>query len=105
MPWVTKDFDKYRMQIISGHQIQAEINPLNADGTNMARILFVKDDAPLLINTMTATQIHLSFPVSRLNDIVNMLRYETPLSLHYNTDTRVGKLTTRHAELVGEQEL
>lgn len=105
MPTITRNFDRYRMSIYSGHPVQATVSLLNPDGTDMARIYFSRDYEPAPANGMSGTTVLLSYPVSRLNDFVAMLRYETPLYLHFNTDTRVGSISTLHAELVGEQEL
>lgn len=105
MPTITRNFDRYRMSIYSGHPIQATINLLNPDGTDMARIYFSRDGDPTPANGMSGTAVLLNYPVSRLGEITAMLRYETPLYLHFNTDTRVGSISTLHAEMVGEQEL
>jgi hypothetical protein len=105
MPTITRNFDRYRMSIYSGHPTQAAISLLNPDGTDMARVYFVRDGDALPANRLTGTTVLLNYPVSRLGDITAMLRYETPLYLHFNTDTRVGMISTLHAEVVGEQEL
>ena len=105
MPVITRNFDRYRMTLFSGTPMHAEVNPLNADGTTLARLHFVREGDPLPANTMSGGVFHLSYPASRLADMMDMLRYETPLYLHFNTDTRAGGISTLNAEIVGEQEL
>jgi hypothetical protein len=46
----------------------------------------------------------LAFPLSRMGEIMNFLRYEKPLLIYLDTVSNRGYLVTQSAEAVGEQE-
>jgi hypothetical protein len=46
----------------------------------------------------------LAYPISRMGEIMNFLRYEKPLFISLDTVSNRGYLATREREAAGEQE-
>jgi len=44
------------------------------------------------------------YPLSRFNDVINILREEKPLYLFLNLDNKIGTLATTEIEPAGEEE-
>jgi hypothetical protein len=71
--------------------------------TYVGALQFALDGTPLPANTGSASSIQLNFPLSRFNDLITILRYESPLYLYLSTDSLVGIVSTA-AEPIGEEE-
>jgi hypothetical protein len=67
---------------------------------------FHKDNEPLPQNKINDYDhtLTLYYPISRFNDVVNILRYEKPLYFLMITHSLGGALMTGDADPVGEQE-
>lgn len=110
MATVRRDFDSYKMWYYApGFGYEALIYLYKA-GAYVGRITFHKDGEPTPKVSMDAPfgtpQPAVHFPLSRLNDVIEMLRYEKPLYLFINPDVtyNVGIIGTDAMEPVGEQE-
>ncbi len=66
-------------------------------------IIFVKDNESLPKNHITNDKLMVHFPISRFNDIINILRYEKPLYL-FISDNGAAWLGTSSREPTGDQE-
>lgn len=108
MPQYTNGFDTYQAFIYSGPtQFQAIIQ-VYAAGILNGRIGFYPDAGPVIpngeIQPISNKIPAINYPVSRLDAIMAMLRYEKPLYLFLDTGTGIGFVGTAQQEPVGEQE-
>jgi hypothetical protein len=102
MATIRTDFDGYKVWYYSGHPYEALVYVYQ--GTKYAgRIVFFKDGATIPPNASNPEpSIH--YPLSRFDDVMNILRKEKPLYLHLNLDNKIGTLATSDLEPVGEDE-
>jgi len=102
MATIKADFDGYKIWYNSGHPYEAHIYVYK--GTKyVGRIVFFKDGITIPPNaSYPEPSIH--YPLSRFNDVVNILREEKPLYLFLNLDNKIGHLATADFEPVGEEE-
>ena len=75
-----------------------------ATGTNIWDVLYSSRIVNLYHRIMSDKTLNFHYPISRFNDIVNILRYEKPLYLLMITHSWSGGLVTDELEPVGEQE-
>lgn len=102
MPTIQADFDGYKIWYYSGHPYEALIYVYKGTTYN-GRIVFFKDSAPIPPNaSYPEPSIH--YPLSRFNDVINILREEKPLYLFLNLDNKIGILGTTDTEPAGEEE-
>jgi len=102
MATIQTDFDSYKIWYNSGHPYEAHIYVYKA-GKYVGRIVFFKDGAAIPPNAgYPEPSIH--YPLSRFNDVVNILRQEKPLYLFLNLDNKIGHLATSELEPAGEEE-
>jgi len=102
MPTIKKDFDAYKIWYYSGHPYQALIYVYQGS-KYVGRIVFYKDGTTIPPNaSYPEPSIH--YPLSRFNDVINILREEKPLYLFLNLDNKIGILATTDLEPVGEEE-
>ncbi len=102
-------FDTYQLFFYSGSNAAFPVTvQVYQFGTMVGRIAFVPDALPLppnaVINPLGTDIPAVNFPLSRLDPIVAMLRYEKPLYIFLDTGSGVGIVATTQAEPVGEQE-
>jgi len=104
MAWIRKQFDRYLLSYKSdeGNLVASLSCYTSSPWEYVGRMVFYSDNLPP--NTTTGNDLpSLHFFASQFNDIINILRYEKPLSLRMNTDTLKGDLATSSEE-IGEQE-
>jgi hypothetical protein len=101
---IHKDFNEYRMQYVTGGPTdhRAYITCWK-DRVAVGTIVFVDDESQLPSNKDYNGRPVLYYPLSRFNDLINILRYEKPLYIWLNTDNLMGNIGTT-LEPVGEQE-
>ena len=108
---VYNDFENYSIRIYSGsyYKEKAAItcyhtinNQLKAVGV----LYFYKDMSQCTrVNAYDgSTTIYLTYEMSSLNDIVQLLRDENPLMVTFDTNTNTGSVETKSLEPVGEEE-
>jgi hypothetical protein len=109
MSGLTKKFDRYAVTYnatkptVTGKFI-AEIGCLS-DSTPIAWIYFYPDGDSIPSNTVNSSgMIQLYYEIKRFNDIITILRYETPLTLWVDPVTGGGGLISGASELIGQQE-
>jgi len=106
MAWIRKQFDRYILSYDTERKnanVVASITCYTSlPWKSVGQILFYLEDIPPN-ETAGNDFLKLHFSASRFNDIINILRYEKPLSLIMNTDTLYGALQTSSEE-TGEQE-
>jgi len=102
MATIYTDFDGYRIWYYSGHPYEALIYAYK--GTQyVGRIVFFKEGSAIPPNaSYPEPSIH--YPLSRFNDVINILREEKPLYLLLNLTNMIGTLATSDIEPVGEEE-
>jgi hypothetical protein len=103
-------FDSYQLFLnTEPFAYKAEIN-LFAAGVFSGRIVFYADGNTTITNQEfqpggSATKIPmLAFPLSRMAEIMNFLRYEKPLVIYLDTLSNRAYLATQSREAIGEQE-
>lgn len=102
MATIRVDFDGYKIWYYSGFSYEALIYVYKGTAY-VGRIVFFKDGGTLPPNaSYPEPSIH--YPLSRFNDVVNILREEKPLYLFLNLDNKVGHLATADVEPAGEEE-
>jgi hypothetical protein len=102
MATLQADFDGYKIWYYSGHPYEVLIYVYK--GTKyVGRIVFFKDGSAIPPNaSYPEPSIH--YPLSRFNDVINILREEKPLYLFLNLDNKIGTLATTDIEPAGEEE-
>jgi len=110
MALYNNSFDSYQLFLnTEPFAYKAEINLFSA-GVFTGRIVFYADGNTTITNQEfqpggTATKIPmLAFPLSRMGEIMNFLRYEKPLVIYLDTLSNRGYLATQSREAIGEQE-
>lgn len=109
MAQYTNGFDSYQAFYYSGGPTQfLAVIQVYALGVFNGRIGFYPDAGPVVPNgeiQPTGVKVPaINYPVSRLGVIMDMLRFEKPLYIFYDSVSTVGFLGTAQAEPVGEQE-
>jgi hypothetical protein len=82
----------------SNNKHEASIDLFDGGG-KVATLLFHRDNVILPENSKDV----LNYPISRINEILSTLRYEKPLGHFFDTETKVGFITTVK-EPAGEEE-
>ena len=104
---VKNNFNNYKIFYYSSFHMEATIYLYN-DEKYVGRIVLMNDDSPLPDNGMFAPfetpQPSIHWPISRFNDLVNILREEKPLYIFLNLTTNFGSINTDDFEPVGEEE-
>lgn len=97
-------FNSYSIQYLSQDPNREAIVLCYQDTEIVGYIEFVKNgvDLPPNVGKYHASTIY--YRLSRFQNIVSMLREESPLMLQVNTNTGVGMLTTASREPVGDEE-
>ena len=104
MTWDTRNFDSYRVFYNSeSESAEALIQCFNG-AQIVGQIMFYKDGSKHPLNKTKNGIIGLYYPISRFNDIITILRYEKPLHLAFETDSRRGHIGTITSEPTGEEE-
>lgn len=102
MATIRTDFDGYKIWYYSGHPYEALVYVYNGS-KYVGRIVFFKDGVAVPPNaSYPEPSIH--YPLSRFDDVMNILRQEKPLYLHLNLDNKIGTVATSDIEPVGEEE-
>jgi hypothetical protein len=108
--YVTREFTKYAVYIISGGGSptiglpqDAEIDCFSEMNDRAGIIYFFPDNVPLPANKSTVNGIYLYYRSNRFADVMSMLRQEKPLHLSLNMTNSSGYIGTS-TEPVGEQE-
>jgi len=107
---IYQDFDSYGFYYASTPR-QAGVTSISAkvtltNGPNhqtVATIMFV-DFSITSGNIYNGAIITLYYPISCFNDFINILRYEKPFMLQFDTSSNQEYIKTSHYEPVGEQE-
>lgn len=110
MSQIYKDFETYSLSIISSKYFKekatitcyhTENNQIKAVGL----LRFFKEGDIMRDNVYDGTTtIYLSFDMSYLSDITQLLRFEKPLRLTFDPQTKTGNIETKFSEPTGEQE-
>ena len=104
MSSIRKRFDNYRIYYMTGGAENPLINCYDGD-TYVGKLCFHDEDAPLPPNAVVPDEIiYLRYKVSQFNDVVGMLRNESPLFLRISEPSLIGYIGTSEAEPVGEEE-
>lgn len=103
MPTVKKDFDAYKIYYYSGFSYEALIECYKA-GALVGRMVFFNDGQSIPPNRNYASGPSIHFPGSKFDEVVGILRHETPLYLFLNLETLSGQLATSELEPTGEEE-
>ena len=102
MATVQADFDGYKLWYYSGHPYEALIYVYKT-GKYVGRIVFFKDGAAIPPNAgYPEPSIH--YPLSRFDDVMNILREEKPLYPFLNPDNKIGMVATADVEPAGKEE-
>ncbi len=103
-------FDSYQLFLNTDpFAYKAEVNLFSA-GAFAGRIVFYADGNTTITNGEfqpggSVTKIPmLAFPLSRMGEIMNLLRYEKPLVIYLDTLSNRAYLAPQTRETVGEQE-
>lgn len=117
MPLIVKKVDRYLIDYVGGTSLQegtagAIITCFGATPhaggigfTPVGTITFFADSRVTPSNQhLPDDTIALYYEMSRFNDVVNILRYSTPLQIAVNTETSYGYLGNAQTEDVGQQE-
>jgi hypothetical protein len=108
MAIIVKNFDSYGMKYWSLKEpdgVDRALASINCnDGNVVVGYLNFQDFYPLDENSHTNNIITMHFHISRLNDVIGFLRYETPLQLWFDDTKNGGRIQTISHEPVGEQE-
>jgi hypothetical protein len=103
-------FDSYQLFLnTEPFAYKAEINLFSA-GVFAGRVVFYADGNTTITNQefqpggSTFKIPMLAFPLSRMGEIMNFLRYEKPLLIYLDTLSNRAYLATQTRETVGEQE-
>ncbi len=70
----------------------------------VGRIVFFKDESTIPDNANYSSGPSIHYPLSRFNDVINILRQEKPLYLFLNLNNKIGIVATSDREPVGEEE-
>ena len=77
------------------------------DKEELVGIILFYENQPPPTNTYRGShphyRFHITFHISRFNDIINILRYHKPLSLNFDLIRKDGSLETSERQHVGEQ--
>jgi hypothetical protein len=107
MAQYTNGFDSYQAFYYSGPSSFLAVIQVYASGVFNGRIGFYPDAGPVVPNgeiMPTGVKVPaVNYPISRLGDVMNMLRLEKPLYIFLDTGTGIGFLGTMQQEPVGEQ--
>jgi hypothetical protein len=110
MALYNNSFDSYQLFLNTDpFAYKAEINLFSA-GIFTGRIVFYADGNTTITNQefqpggTTYKVPMLTFPLSRMAEIMNFLRYEKPLVIYLDTLSNRGYLATQSREAIGEQE-
>ena len=102
MATISASFDGYQIWYYSGFSMEALIHVYKG-AEFVGEILFYKDGSVIPPNASTPEpSIH--YPLSRFNDVINILREEKPLYLFLNVNKMIGSLATAEIEPAGEEE-
>lgn len=108
MAQFTNGFDTYQTFYYSGPTQFSAVIQVYALGVFNGRIGFYPDAGPVVPNgtiaPMGTTVPAINYPVSRFKDVMDMLRFEKPLYIWFDSGTGVGFVGTSQMEAVGEQE-
>jgi hypothetical protein len=113
MAIISKGFDSYSIKYSSrkgqSTNLYAAITLYNGINHNTAGFIWFTDFSVQDDNSYKNNKIHLNFDISRFNNIVTILRYEKPLKIYLNDNSKKeGWIQTSvqasGIEPVGEQE-
>ena len=97
--------ESYHLYHYSGGTLEACIRCYDANLQLVGLLNFRKDDVELPENSQTSSgTIFLQYPISRINEIVNTLRYEKPVRFFFKSDSKLGSVGTGTREEIGEEE-
>lgn len=108
MATFTNGFDSYQVFYYSGPTQFSAVIQCYASGVFNGRIGFYPDAGPVVPNGTIAplgTAVPaINYTISRFPAVMDMLRFEKPLYIFFDTGTGVGFVGTSQMEPVGEQE-
>ena len=112
MTLISKEFNSYNLAYQS-HQHIIDFDTFSKTGAVIAlrfnnqtvAVLRFQDELPVPKNTFNTSTLvfDLHYHLNKFNDIINILRYEKPLFVHFETDNFSGGIQTS-MEPVGEEE-
>jgi len=103
MAWENKYFDAYRIWHGTGTSTDVHIRCIHGN-TTVGNIYFKPDGTNMPSNSRTSRGVlNLYYSISRFNEIITTLRYEKPLWIWFDTDTKWGYIATAQ-ESTGEEE-
>jgi hypothetical protein len=98
---VMQEFDSYEFQYLSAYPYEAIIL-VYKDRKFVGSITFWKDDGRIPDNK-SLPEISINYPISRFNDVINILRQEKPLKLFISSENPLlGGIMTSEKEPTGE---
>lgn len=108
MSMVVQKCDRYLVNYIGGTTLQGKGSGATIqcyNGNQMVGLIeFFADHVTMPANSTANGQVILYYEMSRFGDVMNILRYEKPLMLAVNNDTKFGYIGTSTTEPVGEEE-
>lgn len=101
---MTNEFNSYRLYYHSTprYSWQSRLY-FYKDGTYVGCVFFMKEDESIPTNIEVSGHPRLHFPASKFEEIMNMLRHESPLYLTLVTSNGIGTISTSN-EPIGEEE-
>ncbi|MEM8584252.1 MAG: hypothetical protein AAGF87_08285 [Bacteroidota bacterium] len=104
MSWRTERFDSYWFRIHAGDRDSAATVYLKDGQKLVASLLFMYNLNQTKAYTSTnGNRIILEYPAEQLHAILETMRQEKPLSIHYSDNQKWGYITSAD-EQVGEEE-
>lgn len=104
MSWRTERFDSYWFRIHAGHDAAAANVYLKSGQRTVAILIFFYGlKQTKAWNSDDGTVIILEYPAEQMHMIMETIRQEKPLSVHYNSQINWGYITSAD-EQVGEEE-
>lgn len=107
---VYNDFENYSISILSSkyYKERASITCYHTANNQLKAVgllYFYKDISDSnRDNAYDGATINLSYEMSSLSEITRLLRYEKPLRITFDTDTKTGAIETKSLEPTGEEE-
>ncbi|HMK54264.1 MAG TPA: hypothetical protein VK444_05725 [Methanobacteriaceae archaeon] len=105
--WIA--FDRYTINYTAGKALQSKESGADIvcfNGNNFIGLLRFFSDSTIIPDNQRLSDgtIYLYYEMSRFNDVMTLIRYEKPLFLAINADTKYGYIGCGQLEPVGEQE-
>lgn len=108
--YIVKRFNRYSLYYVGG-QVPRDGMPQAAEidcfeGDVRVGQLFFYNTSPIPDNSYAETVdvIFLNYQITQFNDVITILREESPLEIWFDRDNNAGYIATANYERVGEEE-